>query len=483
MDLRTIEAIIPELESELSGRRLGKLFQLSRLELAIDFRLPDSRYLLVSVEPTNPRLYLIRRRLRDLEKSSLNLTAFSQLIRGKLSGATLIAIKQLEGERVVSLEFQTFDELEREGRFSLISQLTGKSANLFLVDSQGMILGSARDTSGKGQQEGDQYAPPEKRSGETGHESPSELAAVNGSLSEALDELHQKDNEAKRRRTLEATARSRIRREISKREKLLGKLRDDLERHGEADSWKRLGDLLLANVATARRDGDKVFVTDYFDDSAPEISIDTDPQDSLSEAAEKFFKRYTKARNARDEIRNRTETIESELRDLRLASDDLENAIEQGDESYLKKAAGVVPATKETTGRKKKEPAPSGVRNFISSDGFDILVGKKSTDNDFLTFRIAKSLDTWMHAADYPGSHVVVRNPNRKEIPQRTLLEAAQLAAFYSQGKNQTKAAVHYTLKKFVNKPRGAAPGLVSLASFKTLLVEPIIGDAKLKVA
>jgi predicted ribosome quality control (RQC) complex YloA/Tae2 family protein len=84
-----------------------------------------------------------------------------------------------------------------------------------------------------------------------------------------------------------------------------------------------------------------------------------------------------------------------------------------------------------------------------------------------------------MHAADYPGSHVVIRNANKKELPQRTLVEAAQLAAFYSQGKKQPKAAVHYTLKKYVNKPKGAAPGLVRLASFKTILVEPKIGDVK----
>ena len=128
----------------------------------------------------------------------------------------------------------------------------------------------------------------------------------------------------------------------------------------------------------------------------------------------------------------------------------------------------------------KRAEEVKGVRSFVSSDGFEILVGKKAKDNDFLTFRIAKSLDTWMHAADYPGSHVVIRNPNRKEIPHRTLLEAAQLAAFYSQGKSQPKAAVHYTQKKFVNKPKGSAPGLVSLASFKTILVEPKIGDAKL---
>jgi predicted ribosome quality control (RQC) complex YloA/Tae2 family protein len=125
--------------------------------------------------------------------------------------------------------------------------------------------------------------------------------------------------------------------------------------------------------------------------------------------------------------------------------------------------------------RGKPAETSSGTRSFVSSDGFEILVGKKAKDNDFLTFRTAKSLDLWMHAADYPGSHVVVRNPNRKEIPQKTVLESAQIAAFYSQAKSQAKVAVHYTQKKFVNKPKGAAAGLVSLASFKTILVEPKI--------
>ena len=82
-----------------------------------------------------------------------------------------------------------------------------------------------------------------------------------------------------------------------------------------------------------------------------------------------------------------------------------------------------------------------------------------------------------MHAADFPGSHVVIRNPNRKEIPQKTLGEAAQLAAFYSSAREMDKAAVNYTQKKFVNKPKRAAAGLVSLASFKTLLVRPAVPE------
>lgn len=114
----------------------------------------------------------------------------------------------------------------------------------------------------------------------------------------------------------------------------------------------------------------------------------------------------------------------------------------------------------------------------MSSDGLEILVGRRAADNDFLTFRIAKSLDVWLHAADYPGSHVVIRVAGRKEVPQRTILEAAQLAAFYSDARDKPKAAVNYAQRKFVNKPKRAAPGLVSLASFRTILVEPKVPGA-----
>ena len=120
----------------------------------------------------------------------------------------------------------------------------------------------------------------------------------------------------------------------------------------------------------------------------------------------------------------------------------------------------------------KKRGAPIG-RRFLSSEGFEILVGRKDRDNDLLTFRVAQSLDIFLHAADYPGSHVIIRNPNRKPVPQQTIQEAAELAAFFSQAKTQGKAAVHYTEKKSVTKPPRAKPGLVRLSSFKTIMVQP----------
>ena len=261
--------------------------------------------------------------------------------------------------------------------------------------------------------------------------------------------------------------------EIKKHKKLIDNLLADLKKHGDATRWKRFGDLLLANVNNAERRGDRILVSDYFDDAVPIVEIEGDVNKSLTEIAEGYFRRYVKARNGRSVIEERMAAAEAKLTAATERLHLIDDAIEARDEGYL--ASLVAPPRKPIAiaRKKKREVEFNGARRFISTDGFEILVGKKATDNDYLTFRVARSLDTWMHAADYPGSHVVIRNANRREIPNQTLVEAAQLAAFYSSGRSQTKAAVHYTLKKFVNKPKRAAPGLVSLASFKTILVEP----------
>ncbi len=260
---------------------------------------------------------------------------------------------------------------------------------------------------------------------------------------------------------------------LAKHRKLIGNLNGDLAKHGDPETWKRYGDLLLANVGNATRKGDRVLVTDYFDETVPIVEIEGDENKPLSELAEGYFRRYAKARNGRRVICDRIAKTEAAIEIAENTLRQLDDAIESGDLELLSSLIAT-PKKVVAVGRKKKQEAAfKGARRFMSSDGFEILVGKKAADNDYLTFRIARSLDLWMHAADYPGSHVVIKNPNRKEIPNSTLLEAAQLAAFYSSGSKQIKAAVNYTLKKFVNKPRRSASGLVSLSSFKTILVEP----------
>jgi len=479
VNLATITAIRSELESALKGKRFGKVYALSRLQFAVDFRLPDSQYLFISIEPSSPRIYLIRRRLRDIEKqASSNPTAFVIFIQKRLAGAKLTAIDQIEDERVLILKLDCRDDLGNDNTYSLAVQLTGRSSNFFLLNAAERILESARGTAGLGQQPGDVYAPPLRTSPRSFSKTDYvETAQAGLSLSQVLDRAYLESDHTARVNNLANAARKKISKELGKIERLKAKLDADLASHGDANKWKRLGDLLLANAGAPKREGNNFAVIDYYDENLPEIAVETEEGSNITEAAETFFKRYAKARNAAEEVARRKIELDAEIARVEQRQALLEAAIAAEDEAVIEEFAGERPARPLKKSRSANQEITAFARTFSSSDGFEILVGKKAKDNDHLTFRVAKSLDLWMHAADYPGSHVVVRNPNRKEIPPSTLLEAAQLAAFYSQGKTQTKAAVHYTQKKFVNKPRGAAPGLVSLSSFKTILVVPKVPD------
>jgi predicted ribosome quality control (RQC) complex YloA/Tae2 family protein len=279
---------------------------------------------------------------------------------------------------------------------------------------------------------------------------------------------------------LAAPARRKVVAELRRARKLLDNLRGDLEKHGDPDVWKKYGDLLLANIGTAARDGDTIRVIDYFSDGTPTIEIPGEAHKPLSEIAEEYFRKYTKARNGLRVITERMLTVEKQIGRAEAKIARIDAAIESVDEVFISSVVEPPKKPQPPTSKKKKaEAAFKGARFFVSSDGFEILVGKKAADNDFLTFRVARSLEMWLHAADYPGSHVIIRNPQKKEIPDRTLVEAAELAAFYSDAREQTKAAVNYTQRKFVNKPRKAAPGLVSLASHRTIMVKPQVTAKK----
>ncbi len=479
MNENTLEKIRAELASVLIGQKFGKIFTLARFQLAIDFRLPDSNYLFISVEPSAPQIYLIKRRLRDLEKQTKNQTSFVMFLRKRLANAVLDSIEKLADERILRLAFSARNDLGEAENYTLIVQLTGRSANILLLDKDDFILDACRETFGNGQEIASRYGAPERTDAATRRHSDTAIFPQGefANLSEALDVSHQTQAAEKVFQSKANAARNKLKQEISKREKLVRKLNQDLENHGNAETWKRFGDLILANLATAKRENNTVFVIDYFDENTPTLKIEVDENASLTEAAEKFFKRYIKARNARTELSKRLEDLKSQISDLKSQIETIEEAIAEKDENFLADFLGEKPANKPTKSKEKLTANFKGARQYFSSEGYEILVGKGSKDNDFLTFKIAKALDLWLHAADYPGSHVIIKNPNRQEIPPKTLLEAAQIAAFFSHAREQPKVAVHYTPKKFVNKPKGAAAGLVSLASFKTILVKPKIDE------
>jgi predicted ribosome quality control (RQC) complex YloA/Tae2 family protein len=477
MHQETLNAIVAELSESLPGRFLGKIFQLSEFSLALDFRLREEGYLFVNIEPAAPRLYLIKRTVRELEKAAVPLSGFGQAMRASLGGGHVLSVTKDENERVVRVSFALTGDPGDSREGALVAQLTGRSANLFLLDAAGIITQAWRTPRGTGQQPGDRYQPPTLQANSPGSKSISEApqltrgASLN--MSEAADKHYRQLELEHEFNQLAGNLLAKLRKEIGRRIKLRTNLKQDLIAHGDPDEHKRLGDLLLANITQAIRAGDKVSLTDYYAEGTPTVEIEVDENVTLQEAAGQSFSRYTKAKRAVEEIGKRLLQLERELEEFDGKRLRLEEAIANRDAVAMAEFQG--PKTRPSPERKKQKASLTipGMRRYLSSDGYEVLVGRAARDNDQLTFRVARPNDLWLHAGDYPGSHVIIRNSSRNEIPHRTIIEAAQLAAKFSQASKDSKVAIHYTRRKFLTKPKGAAPGLVRLSSFKTITVEP----------
>lgn len=475
MHSQTINEIVNELTEALIGRTVGAILQLDPLSLAIDFRSRDQDYLFLSADPAAPRIYLISRPQRQLEKQACALSTFGQAIRSSLAGSKLLAAHQDKEERVVRLSFRREEETGETHERVLIAQLTGRSANLLLLDEHHTVLHHLRSLRGGGQQVNAQYSPPPRHVEEISSEPALERNSF-PSLSAAADAFYQ-NFEADRTFDIKAASvRASLRHEMARLVKLRTHLADDLAGHGNPERHKRLGDLLLANIATAERKGNETRLTDFYAAGLPTIAIEVDEHATLPDEAGRYFARYRKARRAQQQIAVRLQESGERLAELQhqeLALDEI--AAARDDLALTNLVRQRTPKKTGLASQKQAQAAEKipGVRRYLSSDGYEILVGRGAQDNDHLTFRVGRPYDLWLHAADYPGSHVIVQNPKRRDVPHRTLIEAAQLAAKFSQAGKDAKVNVHHTQRKFVSRIKGGAPGLVRLASFKTITVPP----------
>ena len=189
-----------------------------------------------------------------------------------------------------------------------------------------------------------------------------------------------------------------------------------------------------------------------------------------------YFDRYTKLKRTYEALTALTAEVKSEIDHLESIRTSLDLATNEGDLAQIRQELEDSGLVRRHAGGGKKRPGfdKSGKKgrartpvskplHYISSDGYDIYVGKNNTQNDQLTFHFAEPGDIWMHANDIPGSHVILRSGGRSmdEIPDRAFEEAASLAAWYSAGRQQGKVEIDYLLRRNVKKPGGAKPGFV----------------------
>jgi len=246
-----------------------------------------------------------------------------------------------------------------------------------------------------------------------------------------------------------------------------------LEEIKNRDTLRIKGELLMAYMYMVEKGAKTFMAENFYDDNKP-IKITLDPLLTVSENAQRYFKQYNKQKRTFAALQEQIVKNQEDLAYLDSVAAAMETITDEADIAEIRAELATQGFAKRSTVSKNKKAAQTAKPlRYISSDGFDIYIGKNNTQNDNLTLRMANNHDIWMHTKDIPGSHVIVITGG-KELSERTILEAANLAAYHSKAKNSTQVPVDYVAKRHVRKPNGAKPGFVIYDSHKTVYVTPV---------
>ena len=249
--------------------------------------------------------------------------------------------------------------------------------------------------------------------------------------------------------------------------------KSDLADTENMETYKRYAELITANLYALHENDTEAVVVDYYDPEMPEITIKLDGRYSPAVNAQKYFKKYNKAKTAREELAKQIKIAETELDYLESVEEELKKAETESDLSEIADELAEQGYIKRPRGAKKKKSEASKPMEFETPDGFRVLVGKNNKQNDMLTLKIAKNSDMWFHTKDIHGSHTVLCYEHGREFSDEAILFAARLAAKYSKASESSQVPVDYTLIKYVKKPSGAAPGRVIYTDNNTVYVTP----------
>ncbi len=252
--------------------------------------------------------------------------------------------------------------------------------------------------------------------------------------------------------------------------------RKQLEDTEKKEKYRIYGELINTYGYSVPEGAKSFEALNYYTNEA--ITIPLDPDFSAKENAKRYFDKYTKLKRTAESLTVIIEEVSDEVKHLESIMTSLDIAVSEEDLVEIKlelTESGYIHFKPGT----KKAKITSKPFHYISSDGFDIYVGKNNLQNDYLTFDFANGNDWWFHAKKIPGSHVIIRT-NGKEVPDTTFEEAARLAAFYSKGRGTDRVEIDYLIKKNVKKPAKAKPGFVVYYTNYSMVIDSDISDIQI---
>ncbi|MCR5707479.1 MAG: NFACT family protein [Ruminococcus sp.] len=239
----------------------------------------------------------------------------------------------------------------------------------------------------------------------------------------------------------------------------------------EKDRFKLWGDLISANIYRIQKGDSSAEVENFYEEGCPTVSIELDMRKTPAQNAQRYYSEYKKCVTAEEKLAGQIEKGEEELAYLDSVFDALTRAESENDIIQLRLEL-VQQGYIRSGGGKAKPPKALPPIEYRSSDGYTILVGRNNCQNDQLTLKFAEKSDIWLHTQTITGSHVIIVTDGETP-PDKTIEEAAIIAAVNSKGRNSTLVPVDYCLARYVKKPSGAKPGKVIFTNYKTAFVKP----------
>ncbi len=292
------------------------------------------------------------------------------------------------------------------------------------------------------------------------------------SFSELLDRFYTQTDRSERMRQKSQTLRKTV---PTLHERVLRKLehqRQEREATLDREQLRRMGDIVTANLHAISRGQTLLRAENFYEADAPIIETPLKPDLSPQQNAAKFYKEYAKAKTAEKVLAQQLLQGEQEAEYLATVLDELSRAESESDLAEIRQELEAGGYVRPADRRKQPKLPASRPMEFTSSDGYRILVGRNNRQNDQLSMKTARKDDLWLHIQKFHGTHVIISCAGVRP-PDRTVTEAAMLAAFYSQAKNGQNVPVDVTQVRNLRKPNGAKPGMVVYDHYQTVIVTP----------
>jgi predicted ribosome quality control (RQC) complex YloA/Tae2 family protein len=426
----------------------------------------ETKQILVSLSSGACRLHETFRAVPKSEKP----LRFAQFLSSKIVNGWITEAAQIGDNRIVRLIVKRTISAE-DGKdssetaiYKLYIRLWSNAANFIVTDENGVVLDAMRRLPKRGEVTGGSYIPEniEANTDKPVREFDIRALPGEGSFNKKVDEFYAAQGGTLSLEALREQARKTCEGSMGRISAALERLREKEASFADSHRLKTYGDIILSNIANIKS-GDKWLETEY---EGENIRIELEPRSNPSAQAQKYYEQYRKAKNGLADVQREIESGERELKEV---TERLERLLCETNPLILAKMLKYgVSAPKAASG--KKEKARPGL-TFKRGDWL-IIVGRDANENDELLRRHVKGNDMWLHARDYHGSYVFIKQRAGKSVPLDVLLDAGNLAIFYSKGRNNGAGDLFYTQVKYLRRAKNAPKGLVIPTQEKNLHVK-----------